>query len=434
MLDNLLKQKNAYFKNLSVDGQQRFVDRLYNFMQDKNFIGREGLVVTDDIRVLISASAIQLTFGLKDYTISHLHTINVFPRAFYSKFFETSFKGLTTQTGVLSLSWNDFKEGYLDDTDKVNLGLHELAHALNIDLDEDGSYDQHFALCFERWKGIAIEDFQNLRDGNNTFLRKYGGSNMHEFFAVCIEHFFERPDEFKKSLPRLYWNLALMLNQDPENSTEDYHFNFDSEEVKDFIPEMSGEIKEELVLRKEPNELNDPRSSSKTFFNDLVRRKGIYIAMTTTFVGLFGGIPLLIMFWSNTVVSLGGIFLLLFTCGGLGLIQWKYVKDHLELEYHQFSMYAFSGFGMCLINFIFIINHLISISTYTKTFDVIASGHGHDGLEVVLSGEGHEPTFERTVSNFISNHYDKIDDAKKITVVVDTGLFGFDIITDCQLN
>src|ERR1700741_1598580 len=101
---NLLKQKNEYFRNLSPAGQQKFIARLYDFMESKDFIGREGLVVTDEIKVLISASAVQLTFGLEDYSISHLHTINVFPKVFYSKLFETSFKGLTTQGGVLSLS------------------------------------------------------------------------------------------------------------------------------------------------------------------------------------------------------------------------------------------------------------------------------------------------------------------------------------------
>ena len=130
---NLLKQKNNYFKNLSPDAQEIFVTRLFRFMEDKKFIGREGLVITDEIKVLISAAAIQLTFGLKDYMISHLHAINVFPRIFFSKFLNTNLKGLNTQSGVLSLSWNDFKEGYAVDDDKINLGLHELAHALYLD-------------------------------------------------------------------------------------------------------------------------------------------------------------------------------------------------------------------------------------------------------------------------------------------------------------
>ena len=219
---NLLKQKNPYYRNLSPDGQQRFLTRLYNFMEEKEFVGREGLVVTDEIKVLVSASAIQLTFGLEDYSISHLHTINIFPKVFYSKFYATSFKGLTTQGGVLSLSWDDFKEGYADEKDKINLGLHELAHAMNIDWEEEQNYDEYFSLRYEQWKDAATRDFKRVKEGTLTFFRKYGGTNLHEFFAVCIEHFFEVPEDFQHTLPVLYGHTAIMLNQDPGNYKEDY--------------------------------------------------------------------------------------------------------------------------------------------------------------------------------------------------------------------
>lgn len=136
MLHNLLKQKNHYYSHLSAEGQEKFRNRVFEFIESKTFIGREKLVVTDEMKVLIAASAVQITFGLSDFTISHLHTINIFPHVFYSKLFSTSFKGLTTQGGVLSLSWNDFKEGFVNEHDNINLGFHELAHALNIDLEK----------------------------------------------------------------------------------------------------------------------------------------------------------------------------------------------------------------------------------------------------------------------------------------------------------
>lgn len=436
MLHNLLKQKNPYFQNLSSGGRERFVDRVFKFMEDKNFIGREGLVVTDEIRILISASAVQLTFGLKDYTISHLHTINVFPRAFYSKFFETSFKGLTTQGGILSLSWDDFKEGYCDDHDKINLGLHELAHALNIDLDEDGIFDDHFADCFASWKTIAANDFEKLQKGEIAFLRKYGGRSMHEFFAVCIEHFFELPSEFKKTLPQLYWNLAFMLNQDPSNISMDYTIAYDSEEVKTYVSARtpfnnSTEIPGHSVIKSNGMVENQMQLSPVKHF---IKTKGIYVAMASTFLGLFAGIPLLILFYSTTIVSLGSIMFMFFLCGALGLIQWKFVKNLLDLEYHQFSMYAFSGFGMCLINFIFFLNQMIHINSYSKTYEVISFSKVSDGFEIRLAGEEDDPAFERNVASFIFENNKRASQPKKVTVVVATGLFGFEMINDCKIN
>ena len=427
---NLLKQKNTYFKNLSPDAQEIFVTRLFKFMEDKNFIGREGLVITDEIKVLISAAAIQLTFGLKDYMISHLYAINVFPRVFFSKYLKTNLKGLNTQSGVLSLSWNDFKEGYAIDDDKLNLGLHELAHALYIDLDEEGNYDEHFSAYFEKWEDVAMKDYLELKEKKITFLRNYGGTNMHEFFAVCVEHFFEAPKEFKKQLPHLYNYLTLMLNQDPENVKDDYKVRVYAEKEIALFENYSKAGEEQLNQQIINNSHIEERYS---LLQTTIQRHGIYIAMTTTFLGLFAGIPLLIWFWSTTVISIGAVFIMLFICGALGLIQWKFVREYLDMEYHQFAMYAFSGFGMCLINVIFCLNTFIPIKNSSATYEIVSFENGNQGLEIRLSGEGNSSSLERNVASYLIDNFDKFYDAKKVIVTRSTGLFGLDRLYDCQL-
>lgn len=427
---NLLKQKNPYFRNLSPDAQEVFVTRLFQFMEDKKFIGREGLVITDEIKVLISASAVQLTFGLKDYMISHLYAINVFPRIFFSKYLNANLKGLNTQSGVLSLSWNDFKEGYAIEDDKVNLGLHELAHALYIDLDEEGNYDEHFSAYFEKWEDIAMKDYLELKEKKITFFREYGGTNMHEFFAVCVEHFFEAPKEFKKQLPHLYNYLMLMLNQDPDNVKGDYQVRVYAEKAV-AISELASKAEQEQLNQQIINNSNIEERYS--LFQTTIQRNGIYVAMTATFIGLFAGIPLLIWFWSTTVISIGTIFIMLFVCGALGLIQWKYVREYIDMEYHQFAMYAFSGFGMCLINILFALNTFIPIKSSTVTYDILDFTNGNQGLEITLAGEGNSSSLERNVATFVMDNFEKFYDAKKVMVTKSTGLLGLERVNDCQL-
>ncbi len=430
MLNNLLKQKNPYFRNLTPDAQEIFVDRLFKFMEDKKFIGREGLVITDEIKVLISAAAIQLTFGLKDYMISHLHAINIFPRIFFSKYLNVNLKGLNTQSGVLSISWNDFKEGYAIEDDKLNLGLHELAHALYIDLDEDGNYDEHFSAYFEKWEDVAMKDYLDLKEKKVSFLRNYGGTNMHEFFAVCVEHFFEAPREFKIKLPHLYNYLMLMLNQDPDNVKGDYKVRIYAEKALPVLTSNSEESERKLNQQIINSSHIEERFS---LFQTTIQRNGIYIAMISTFLGLFAGIPLLIWFWSTTVISIGGIFIMLFICGALGLIQWKYVRVYLDMEYHQFSMYAFSGFGMCLINFLFCLNTFIPIKHDVITYEILGFENGNQGVEILLKGEGNSASFERNVMNYIYENFKKFEDAEKVTVTKSTGLLGLDRIEKCEL-
>ncbi len=167
--------------------------------------------------------------------------------------------------------------------------------------------------------------------------------------------------------------------------------------------------------------------------DNFIGKNGIYIAMASTFAGLFVGIPLLIWFWNTTVISLGAILLLLFVCGALGLMQWKYVKNHLDMEYHQFSMYAFSGFGMCLINFIFCLNSLIYVKGETKIYNVESISINDTGIAIALSGDGHTAPFERNVTNCIKENYDQIYGIKKIVVIVNTGLFGFKRVAGCAI-
>lgn len=427
----ILKQKNSYFKNLSSEAQEIFVARLFNFMEDKKFIGREGMVVTDEIKVLISAAAIQLTFGLKDYMISHLHAINVFPRVFYSKFLKTNLKGLNTQSGVLSLSWNDFKDGFAVEDDKINLGLHELAHALYIDSDEDGNYHEHFSAYMDKWEEVAENDFYDLIEKKNIFLRSYGGTNMHEFFAVCVEHFFEAPNEFKKELPHLYNYLMLMLNQDLCNTKDDYKVRIYAETAAGNTSLMN--FKRETKLNEDILK-NSNVQGRFSLLQSTLQRNGIYIAMTATFIGLFVGIPSLIWFWSTTVISLAAIFIMVFSCGALGMVQWKYARKYIDMEYHQFSMYAFSGFGMCLINIIFSLNTLFPIYASVNKYEIVSFNNGQQGLEVTLAGEGHHSSLERNVAEYLEKHFENFYGAKKVTVITKTGLFGMDRIQECLIR
>jgi Mlc titration factor MtfA (ptsG expression regulator) len=426
MPQNLLKQKNSYFRNLSSDGQQRFLTRVLDFMENKKFVGREGLVVTDEIRLLISASAVQLTFGFREYSIAHLHTINVFPRVFYSRLYETSFKGLTTTGGVISLSWDDFREGYADETDKMNLGLHELAHALNVDWDQANGYDSHLFTQYEKWKVVAKRELEELKAEGKGFLRKYASINLNEFFAVCIEHFFEAPADFRKQLPELYAQTVFMLNQDPENAAEDYkmrhitkYFTNGTNTSTDLSGIQSGLSYEDQF-----------RENKLQYF---IRTKGVYVAMGSTFSGLFIGVPLLFWFSSVILLDVGTLLLLIFLCGSLGLLQWRFVRDYIDMHYHQFAMYAFTGFGLCFINFLLFLNLNIRINQHTETYAMEHIHINEKNLNVRI-GDSESSPLAKNLTYFLQSNFSEIPESDNITIVYETGLLGFDVIRSCVFN
>ena len=170
----------------------------------------------------------------------------------------------------------------------------------------------------------------------------------------------------------------------------------------------------------------------RTPFQKFIQKRGIYIAMAATFFGLFAGIPIIIWFITVTIISVGKLFILLFLCGAVGIFQWKHIRDHVELEYHQFAMYAFSGFGMCLLNFLMLLNFFIPIHSHSETINVQAFNlHVNYGnYEVDLN----DAALARNLNTYLNDHFDKIPDFEKVTISYETGLLGFDMITDCKFH
>lgn len=168
------------------------------------------------MKVLISASAVQLTFGFPKLQLSYFQNILVYPDAYYSTINRQHHKGeVNPRLRAIVLSWKYFVEGYLS-PDGRNLGLHEMAHALRLEnriMNKEYNFlDPGF---LKEWESRAAHTMQEIRDGREDFFRGYGATDHEEFFAVAIENFFERPKLFAKKHPLTYQTMCRLLKQDP---------------------------------------------------------------------------------------------------------------------------------------------------------------------------------------------------------------------------
>lgn len=214
--------RNGYYNNLSQDGKEKFLKRTLTFMFSTDFIGAGNFKVDDSIRVFISGAVVQLTFGLDEFNLESIIRIIIHEKEFKNKRTGIAYKGLTTGNGIMALSWKDVIAGYSEYSDGINLALHETAHALYVLLDADRKIDKRFMSYFDEWEKIASQEFQDISNGKTGFLRNYAKTNKAEFFAVCVEHFFEQPALFEKNLPDIYNHLCFLLNQNPLENEKDY--------------------------------------------------------------------------------------------------------------------------------------------------------------------------------------------------------------------
>lgn len=211
--NNILQQYIPYYKNLSTVLRERFLKRSLTFMSVKNFEFVE-MQEEEYMPLLISATAVQLTFGLENYTLDYFKTIYVMKSTYRFGLYNVPFEGHVNTDGIY-LSWNNYLKAYADYSDGDNVGLHEMAHALTYtNFTANIGSDEAFKERFRKFSKTGRAVFASVQAGEISFLGNYAATNYEEFWAVCVENFFERPLSFKIQLPELYSAMCQLLNQD----------------------------------------------------------------------------------------------------------------------------------------------------------------------------------------------------------------------------
>lgn len=211
----ILVSQFSFYKKLTLKEQKYFEHRVASFIKDKDFIGRDGLVINDEIKVLIASTAVMLTFGFRDFYIGIISKFVIYPNKFYSNMGRAYHKGeFNPKLKTLVLSWEHFVKGFNDESDNLNLGIHELTHAIHINsMKERDVSSIIFSDSFKELSALFSEDEalrEELKESN--YFRKYAYTNQFEFLAVTIENFIETPQEFRSQFPEIYSKIRQMLN------------------------------------------------------------------------------------------------------------------------------------------------------------------------------------------------------------------------------
>ena len=203
-----------YFGKLSDINKQRFLRRTYNFRKIKSF-HFHGLDTSEGIAVLVSAAAVQVSFGLKNYRLPFFTEVYILSDAYQAINAKELFIGHVSPTGIY-ISWKHFVQGFDNYSDGVNVALHEMAHALHHEnfMNETG-IDWDFRTDFDKLPAVFGPLMTQAIVERRSYLRGYAFTNFHEFWAVSVEYFFENSQGLKDNLPQLYAILCDTLNQDP---------------------------------------------------------------------------------------------------------------------------------------------------------------------------------------------------------------------------
>lgn len=197
------------------------------FLDEKHFVGCNGLEVTDEIRVTIAAQACLLLLGRPGSLYDELQSILVYPGAFLVEDEVQDDDGLVTRrrrelsgeawdSHRIILSWQDIAETAERPADGYNVVLHEFAHYL----DAEGRWLASSARRRgEAWRDELLAEYEALRAAvdrhEETWLDPYGAEDEMEFFAVVTEEFVQCPAELRQAHARLYELMQDFYGIDP---------------------------------------------------------------------------------------------------------------------------------------------------------------------------------------------------------------------------
>ena len=215
---SILRTNFKFYQELSLKHQTYFEHRVYQFINTKEFIGN-NIEVSEEMRIVISATLVKLTFGLRDYNIKSVERIIFYPEEFYSQTNKAYHKGeFNLGLKALVFSWKDVLYGYEVADDNLNLAIHEFTHAIHFYYMSVRRRSTSAAIFIDTFEELTTmldnEPALKTKLVESNFLRDYAFTNQFEFLSVIIETFIESPQQFSRSFPSIYRKVKTMLGFD----------------------------------------------------------------------------------------------------------------------------------------------------------------------------------------------------------------------------
>jgi hypothetical protein len=232
----LIESCMPYYSFLSEDEQRELRNLIQIFIAEKDWLGGDELLITDEIKLIIAAHACILILKIPHDYYSNVVSIIVYPTTVYTPappmnifgdptipvFDSVPVLGAAHYRGPLILVWNSIKREIRHPERGHNVIFHEFAHKLDMmDGYADGTPPLMDKESYDEWARVCTIEFESLKESIHrnqaTLLDPYGATNEAEFFAVVTELFFTKPKEMKDQHSRLYELMSQFYNQDPES-------------------------------------------------------------------------------------------------------------------------------------------------------------------------------------------------------------------------
>ena len=215
----ILTRDVAHYRVLTESHQAAVRECVQILVAELLWEGANGLVVTDRMRVVVSAGvALLMLVDRRDY-FRRVPSVILYPGAFRRPDLddvlapdEGELSGEAADRGPVVLSWPEARDEAADPTMGYHLVVHEFAHQLDYMSGEaNGTPPLVDRAANERWRMIFEPALQRhlgelMAGGESLF--SIDAADPVEFFADCCEAFFASPRDLIVEEPEVYATLA----------------------------------------------------------------------------------------------------------------------------------------------------------------------------------------------------------------------------------
>ncbi len=227
----VLRQRMPAYRDLPADLQLQLKQQVRQLLSRVPFIGCDGLVVTDEMRVLVAAQAALLLLNRRKARFRGLRQVLLYPAPFIvertvgldgglQEEQRRVLAGESWQLGQVILSWPDVLAGAAIPDDGHNVVIHEFAHQLDQETGATNGAPYLFGRgARQRWAATMTAEYAALQArlarGEDGPIDAYAATSPAEFFAVASEVFFERPLALATAHPALFRELSACYRTNP---------------------------------------------------------------------------------------------------------------------------------------------------------------------------------------------------------------------------
>jgi Mlc titration factor MtfA (ptsG expression regulator) len=218
----LLETHIEFFRNLNPSNKKKFIYRLLLLRAASTISARPKRTVSFDEECMALAGFVVITFGLRRYIFPDFHRFMLYSGTYRFRGNNTPLmKGHVTRNGWIVYSFPDLLEGWNNPNNRINLGLHEAAHALELQIVRRPGWLSSSELTHYKVLRILLSTWWERSngvwpEGLRATFRPVGS----ELFPIVIEHFFEDPIDFKARYPEIFKALVRFLNLSVDNEYE----------------------------------------------------------------------------------------------------------------------------------------------------------------------------------------------------------------------